>query len=463
MHKKTHKKYKEIKLMKKGLLMVLILLLLVVGIGSAQETSQSYLVIAPRNGLSAAAEKSIAAAGGTISKYFPQIGVAVVESNNPDFAASVTGVEAVVRDMPVSVPDTLEAEQTVSLDALPQPPFTGDDDFFFDLQWGHTSVRAQEAWAAGQRGAGVRVFILDEGFDLDHPDLAPNYNLALSTTFVPGTTDAQYLLPDTFSHGSHTSGTIGAADNAFGTIGVAPEVEMVPVKVLSENLGYGDFSWVIEGILYAADNGADVINMSLGTIIPQGLGPDSSEVAALRVAVNRAITYAYQNGATVVVSAGNDGYDLNDPSTASFINFQGYASHAISVSSVAPIGWATDPGNIDLNQPTGYSNYGPEIDFAAPGGNFVYPGNEGCIIAGLLRPCWVFDYVFSTGNGGWYWSVGTSMAAPHAAGVAALIIGENGGDMHPARVKAEMRSRAVDLGKRGSDDIYGYGVATSGY
>ncbi len=444
------------------LVLMVLLMALTASTVLAQGPSQSYLVIGFGNGLSTEALNSISAAGGTVTKYFSQIGVAVVESDNADFAASVSGVRAVVADMRVSVPQDLVLDDTISLDALPQPPFTGDDDFFFDLQYGHTAVRAQEAWAEGQRGAGVRVFILDEGFDLDHPDLAPNYNLALSTTFVPGTTDAQYVLADTFSHGSHTSGTIGAADNAFGTIGVAPEVEMVPVKVLDEVAGSGAFSWVIAGILYAADNDADVINMSLGAIIPQGLGPDSADVAALRVAVNRAITYAYQNGATVVVSAGNNGYDLNDPSTASYVNFNGYASHAISVSAVAPIGWATDPGNIDLNQPTGYSNYGPEIDFAAPGGNFVYPGNEFCVVAGLARPCWVFDYVFSTGNGGWYWSVGTSMAAPHAAGVAALIIGANGGEMHPAQVKAAMRGYALDLGKVGSDDIYGYGVVQSG-
>jgi subtilisin family serine protease len=222
---------------------------------------------------------------------------------------------------------------------------------------------------------------------------------------------------------------------------------------------------LIENVLdqEQADNGADVINISLGTIIPQGLKKESREIAALRVAVNRAITYAYRKGATVVVSAGNDSLDLNHPDTASFINFNGYASHANSIAAVAPIGWATDPGNVDLSSPTGYSNSGPEIDFAAPGGNFVYPGSENCTVAGRTRPCWVFDLVFSTGSGGWYWSAGTSMAAPHAAGVAALIIGENGGQMQPAQVKKEMRKRAIDLGKAGGADIYGYGVATTGY
>jgi subtilisin family serine protease len=87
----------------------------------------------------------------------------------------------------------------------------------------------------------------------------------------------------------------------------------------------------------------------------------------------------------------------------------------------------------------------------------AYPGNENCLIAGLVRPCWVFDLVFSTGNGGWYWSAGTSMAAPHASGVAALIIGANGGDMKPSQVEAALRSSADDLGKPGNDDFYGAG------
>lgn len=453
--------------MKRSLVLFVVLALLVAMISSAalaQGETQSYLVIANGNSLTKQAEKSINEAGGTITKYFSEIGVAVVESSNPDFATSVSGVQAVVADMQAGSPGTMVFDEAVSIDALPQPPFTGDDDFFFDLQWGHTSVRAQEAWAAGSTGEGVRVFVLDEGFDLDHPDLAPNYNLALSKSFVPGEdADASYLLPDPFSHGTHVAGTIAAADNAFGTIGVAPDAEIVPVKVLSEIQGSGAFSWVIEGIIYAANNGADVINMSLGAVIYQGAGPDSNEIAALRVAVNKAITYAYQQGATVIVSAGNDALDLNAPENASLIPFNGFASHAVSISALAPVGWATDPGNIDLNNQASYTNIGPEIDFGAPGGDFVYPGNEVCIVAGLARPCWVFDLVFSTGNGGWYWSAGTSMAAPHAAGIAALIIGENGGDMHPAQVEAEMRSRALDLGKPGSDDVYGHGLTQSGY
>jgi subtilisin family serine protease len=429
----------------------------------ANAHAASYLVVSD-TGFNKRNLKVIGAADGTVVKVFSQVGIAVVESDNPDFA-SIGGFAAVIPDLRISAPQTLAVELGAD---VAQPPFTGDDDFFFDLQWGHTSARAQEAWAAGATGKGVRVFVLDEGFDMDHPDLAPNLNVGLSTSFVPleneGTPD--YILPDPFSHGTHVAGTIAAADNGFGTIGIAPDAELVFVKVLSEIEGSGAFSWIIGGILYATENEADVINMSLGTIIPQGLGPDSRFVAELRSILNRVITYAYRKGATVIVSAGNDGLDLNSRETASLINFNGYASHAISISAVGPEGWALDPANADLNNQAYYTNIGTEIDFAGQGGTVDFgllESGQACDVAGLIRPCYVFDFVFSTGNGGWYWSIGTSMAAPHAAGVAAIIIGENGGSMNPALVKQQMRQRAADLGRNGVDDLFGYGLVTTGY
>lgn len=111
-----------------------------------------------------------------------------------------------------------------------------------------------------------------------------------------------------------------------------------------------------------------------------------------------------------------------------------------------------------------YTNHGQSvITFAAPGGTALFSLPGLCTVAGLTRPCWVFDLVFSTGSSlvpgaaSYYSSAGTSMFAPHAAGVAALIIGGNGGDMHPAQVEAAMRSLADDLGKPGQDDFYGRG------
>ena len=468
----------------KRLLSVLILLAMLVAVvatsASAQTTERSYLVIARGASLPAGLATKITRAGGTLTRAIPEIGIAVATSSNPNFkanAAGIRGVSSVVPNVRLQwVHPSYQEEVSVEFG---NPPFSGDDDFLFDLQWGHDAVDAPEAWNAGYRGAGARVAVLDTGFDTDHVDLAPNINFALSANFVPGES-LTYALPDPFSHGSHTAGTIAAADNAFGTIGVAPEAELVLVKVLGD-AGSGTFEGVIAGIVHAANVDADVINMSLGaTLAKHGYLDDNGtedpsddvwvtarEVAELKNAVGRATTYAYQQGTTVIASAGNEAMDGDH--TADVFHLPSDAPHVNSISATAPIGWATDPGNIFLDNLASYSNYGQSvIDFAAPGGDFVYPGNENCTIAGRTRPCWVFDFVFSTGSNlnpavsSYYWSAGTSMAAPHVSGVAAIIIGMNGGSLPPAQVEAALKAAADDLGKPGNDDFYGAGRVNAG-
>lgn len=410
-------------------------------------SAENYLVIGKGNSLGDNFAADVEAAGGSIVASYP-FGVAVVSSDDAGFRlAGRTVVPDVGFDF--DAPDV-----QVAPDAG-YPPNSGDDDFFFDLQWGHNYVGAQEAWASGNTGQGVRVAVLDGGFDLDHPDLAPNINLALSADFTGE--GLQYSFPGPFSHGTHVAGTIAAADNGFGTIGVAPGAELVLVKVLGD-AGSGSFANVIAGIYHAASVDADVINMSLGTAIPRSVDPRG--VAALEVAVSQAVAWAYQQGTTVIVSGGNAASDLDGDGNV--VRFNSTARHTIEISALTTLSWASNPDQ-DL-VPASYTNYGTSgITFSAPGGSVDYPGNEGCVVAGLARPCWVFDLVFSTGNGGWYWSAGTSMAAPHAAGVAALIIAENGGDMHPAQVERELRARGIDMGKPGRDDFYGHGLVNSGY
>ncbi len=420
----------------------------------------SYLIVGnqslPKN-LSAQVDK----AGGTLTARYP-FGLAVAESDNPNFAESIAGVRFVVEDIGfVAEAPAME----IGAEDVGDPPNSGDDDFFFDLQWGHNYVGAQNAWNAGVRGQGVRVAVLDGGFDLDHPDLAPNINLALSADFTGE--GLEYGLPGPFSHGTHVAGTIAAADNAFGTIGVAPEAELVLVKVLGDS-GSGSFADVIAGIYHAAMVDADVMNMSLGATIPRSNKDQdpgfAAAVSGLANAVSQAMSWARQQGTLVIVSAGNAGSDLDGD--RSIVRFNNGLSGAVGISALTTLNWASQiPGENETLVPASYTNYGTsQVEFSAPGGGYDYPGNEGCVVAGLARPCWVFDFVFSTGNGGWYWSVGTSMAAPHAAGVAALIISENGGSMSPAQVEAQMRMRGLDLGKPGADDYFGRGgQVRSGY
>jgi lantibiotic leader peptide-processing serine protease len=426
----------------------------------------TYLVVT--EGTLAANLPAVAAANrDELRRFYPDAGFATVVTADPN---AYRRFGTVTRDITVQ---WIEPGQQVALDIeYANPPFSGDDDFYFDLQWGHDAVNAPEAWNAGVRGAGVRVAVLDTGFDLDHPDLAPNINLGLSEDMTGE--GLQYTLPDPFSHGTHTAGTVAAADNAFGTIGVAPEAELVLVKVLGDE-GSGTFEWVMSGIVHAADVDADIINMSLGALMyksgfwtTDGEGNDvfvtAREVQELRTAMQRVIRYATQQGTLVVASAGNAAIDFDH--AADLITLPGSAAGVVTVGATAPVAWATDPGNIFLDNLASYSNFGrSHLDFGAPGGDFVYPGNEDCTVAGLLRPCWVFDLVFSTGNNGWYWSAGTSMAAPHVAGVAALILSEFGGSgsLTPAQLEAELRARADDLGQPGNDPEYGMGRVATGY
>lgn len=452
------------------ILVVFLAALFAVPAGAA--TSRSYILMANGDKLPQGLEAKVAAAGGTITRYINQIGLVVVSSSSPDFsvkAAKIAGISDVMPNIVsqwVAPIGEFNTEDFSLTEEYGNPPNSGDNDTRFDLQWGHDAIDAPEAWNEGYRGEGARVAVLDGGFDLDHPDLAPNINLALSINFVAGET-LSYALPDPFSHGSHTAGTIAAADNGIGTIGVAPEAELVLVKVLGDE-GSGSFADVISGIVHAADVDADVISMSLGATLDKNGFCDSEgcvsarEVAALVNAIKRATTYANQQGSTIIAAAGNEAMDLDH--TANIIHVPSALPNVLSISATAPIGWATDPGNIFLDNLASYSNYGQSaIDFGAPGGDYVYPGNEACLVGGLVRPCYVFDFVFSTGSNlnpalaSYYWSVGTSMATPHVSGVAAIIIGKNGGDMDPAHVEAALRASADDLGKPGNDDAYGAG------
>lgn len=171
---------------------------------------------------------------------------------------------------------------------------------------------------------------------------------------------------------------------------------------------------------------------------------------------------------TVIVAAGNDSLDLQGPQGARVVAFLDDCEGALAITAAGPVGWAIDPKDADLYTPASYSNFG-QTDFAGPGGDIAYYYKDAttkCTVGTLKYlsyPCWVFDMVFSCTNGGWAWAAGTSMATPGAAGIAALIISENGGKMDPAQVKAKMSELALDLGKTGYDQFYGQGYVHSGY
>lgn len=434
----------------------------------------TYVVTAKAHSFDSQLARKIEAAGGVIKARLPQIGVAIVESGNANFSSNATKIPAVrsaVKDVSIQY-DLGENANDVEADYA-NPPASGDNDAFFDFQWGHAAIDAAGAWNAGYRGAGATVAVLDSGVYCNHVDIVPNLNKLKSTSFVvdaAGVTEP-YCNTSGSSHGTHTMGTIGAADNGIGTIGVAPQAEVFAVKVLSAITGSGSFGGIIQGIVYAADNGADVINMSLG--VSGGLPVGGKDVAELINATGRATRYAFSQNATIVASAGNDGRNLDKDSNAYICDSDGFCDYynlrsfpgqlpgVLTVSALGPLAWLKDPANADFDIRASYSNYGQSaIDLGAPGGNFDYPGNENCpAFKGIVRACWIWDGVFSTttGTGGYGWNFGTSMAAPHVAGVAALIVGKKGGEASPSEVARILRASADDLGKPGNDPTYGSG------
>lgn len=447
--------------------------LVVLGFGLvAQEQrprSSTYFVLGEEGVDSARLAEVVEQAGGTTLRVHPQIGVVVAASRDAHFAERATEAPEVAQvGVQVGRPRVSGANSSfgvavvgpmVDEDAV-NPPAGDDDDLFF-LQWGLDAVNAPEAWELGATGAGVRVAVLDTGIHPGHVDLAANVNTDLCASFVPGEDWNVTTNPNpgitAFAHGTHVASIIAAADNGVGMIGVAPEAEIVAVKVLSQYTGYGTWDMVIDGILYAADIDADVINMSLGGEITRRGGWDDNgtpetdddvwfsadQVAATVNALERAVQYARANGAVVVAAAGNAGVDGDHDADRLVLPAQ--LPGVLSISATAPHYWWDDPtGSLDYL--ASYSNYGQsEIDFAAPGGDLQSPA-----------PFYGRDLVLGAVPLGWALFGGTSMASPHAAGVAALILGENP-DLTPSEVEAVMRQSADDLGKPGRDDAYGYG------
>jgi subtilisin family serine protease len=226
---------------------------------------------------------------------------------------------------------------------------------------------------------------------------------------------------------------------------------------------------VISGIKHAADVGADIINMSLGSgpldIRGGCYDPDDPEscyttqdLIEIGWAYLRVVEYARARGATVIASAGNDGLDFS--ANPYLFHLPSDVPGVLSISALGPLNWATNP-DTNLDVPTSYTNIGWAVDFSAPGGNFDYPGNENCTVAGLTRPCWVFDMVFAPIPGGFAWAAGTSMAAPHVAGTAAVYMSAYkstyGSEISVNQLEQALRYAADDLGAPGRDDVFGYG------
>jgi lantibiotic leader peptide-processing serine protease len=430
------------------------------------QSEQTFVLMADQWGV--AQDAAVAVAGGRVSFSHGQSGLGVVTSGSPGFLKRALASGAFSRgaeDMMVQwQPPTREGD-------VIEAAVTPGDETFINLQWNTKAVEAEAAWAAGFTGAGARVAVLDGGIWNTHVDLVGRIDLTTSTSFVPGFAFNEDT--GTFWHGTHGAGIIAANDNGIGTIGIAPDATIIGVKVLHDGSGW--FSWIIEGILYASTPieeggaGADVINMSLSAVFPRGGG--NTGAGPLIAALNKAVNYAGQR--TLVVSAASNDY-LDLDHSGSFIVVPAQSGSGIAVSATGPVGFAVNypNGATNFRRPASYTNYGNSLVWlAAPGGDFMYPGNELCTLprvpsGTITNYCWVFDMVMSCARGSgssissYSWAAGTSMAAPAVCAVAALVK-QRFPWFAVADLKTWLAKTADDEGKPGNDPYYGKGFVNA--
>ena len=366
--------------------------------------------------------------------------------------ASVKRIATGGRFASVSVPVGAEDRFVGLLEAIPgiasvernpikHAAFIPNDELY-DLQWNMPLIQAEAAWNISM-GDGVTVAVLDTGiafegvnlFGTDHsqaPDLA-------GTTFVDpyDAVNGGDHPVDEDGHGTHVTGTIvQSTDNGIGVAGVAPDARVIPVKVCSF-VGCPGFA-IADGIIWAVDHGADIINMSLG-----GFSISQAERDALQ--------YAEDHGVLVVAAAGNGGADKKGD------GYLDYPAAVATVFSVAAIRYD--------KQKAPYSNYGlgdgAGLDIVAPGGDLSVDQNSDGYSDGVLQNTFgfrcgsapfgdytAFDYCYYQG---------TSMATPHVSGAAALLLSEHP-DLTPPEVREVLRCSALDLGAPAYDPLFGAGL-----
>ncbi len=270
------------------------------------------------------------------------------------------------------------------------------------IPWGIDRIDAEKVWGI-TTGDPIKVAIIDTGIDLNHPDLKDNIKEGMNTI------NPRKTYNDDNGHGTHVAGIVAALDNTIGVVGVGPKIDLYIVKSLNA-AGSGYLSDIIEGLEWAIQKRVQVINMSLGTPV---------DVPSFREAVKK----VYNAGILQVAAAGNEGGAVNYPAAY---------PEVIAVS-------ATDQND----QIASWSSRGPEIDLAAPGVS-----------------------IYSTYKGSSYKTLsGTSMAAPHVAGVAALILSvpekcdyDTNNICSPSEIKQKLEETAEKLG---DSYLYGSGLVNA--
>ncbi|MDH5357384.1 MAG: S8 family serine peptidase [Gammaproteobacteria bacterium] len=302
---------------------------------------------------------------------------------------------------------------------------TTPNDQFYPYQWHFPAVQSEQAWDIST-GSDVVVAVLDTGLVANGSD---GVNVCSGGGYDIVNNDSNPADGSSLSHGTHVAGTISQitsfdpTTSNTGVAGLAPGACIMPVKVLNDS-GSGTFADIADGIMYAVNSGAQVINMSLGVNARYGITSDPL--------IDPALDKAHAADVTVVAASGNDGNRKN-------------VSYPAIYPSVIAVG-ATDQRNVV----TRYSNKGTGLDIVAPGGDTSRDDDQDGYSDGVLQE------TRYNGTWGYYFLQGTSMASPHVAAISALLI--SNGITKPNDVLAALTSTSKDLGEAGYDSSYGFGL-----
>jgi lantibiotic leader peptide-processing serine protease len=506
-------------------------LLIPAATSSRSNATREYVVLYSANASLASARAAVKQLGGVIVRENKRIGVATIRTTNARFLSQVRAEDALAgaaRNRVIATvhpglrPKDRDLERTTAARqasrgqaAATATRARSGQEPLARLQWDMTMIHAtaSESYAAERGTKDVLVGIMDTGVDASHPDIAPNFDTALSRNF---TTDIPLIDGDCSSdpdgsctdpptvdedgHGTHVAGTVAAPINGLGTAGVAPDVTLVNIRA-GQDSGFFFLQPTVDAMTYAGDNGIDVVNMSFytdpwlyncplahpATVPGSGEPADSPEEQmeqqTIINATQRAIDYARGRGVTFIAAAGNSATDLGNPTfddtspdyppetahprtvTNFCINVPTESKGVLSISALGPSTAKAD-----------YSNYGKEqVTVSAPGGYFrdffgtpqfrnvqnevlaPYPkavGQANGDIDAKGKPTNPFVVRnCSHGTCAYYqYLQGTSMASPHAVGVAALIVSAYGSPdaahggltMRPGKVESILKDTASE-------------------
>ena len=454
------------------------LALVLASIAAPAAFGSNYVVLYKQQSLPRDVESTVARAGGSVVYQYPEIGVVIAKSENASFRDNLlkdNRIEnaAATDRFATRLPDEQSGAEGPPPGDLPNAPAT-DADSLSPLQWDMRQIHTPEAHAITGGSPAVLVGDIDTGIDFNHPDLRQNIDVADSANCVSGAPVPGRAAQDDNGHGTHTAGTIAAGANGFGIVGVAPNVHIAAIKA-GDAAGFFFPEAVVCAFMWAATHHVDVTNNSYFAD-PFLFNCRNDPVQhAIWKAEQRAIQYAQQNGVTVVAAMGNESEDLAHPTidATSPDNTTPVRREVTNACVVIPVEiprviGATAVGNARQTDaqgnPTGgylksfYSNVGVGVtQVTAPGGDSVFgrtpeavngrvlstwPPNVPCTrsvkepSSDPIEPTVVYCYL-----------QGTSMASPHVAGVAALIVSQfgntnNHGKMSPERVKAYLDQTA---------------------